>query len=697
MEPPPGIAFAQDIEWVSKEPALVVWTDPGRSEISSLGLPCPTGTPTLLTLWLGKDTSRGLYILLHLRITIRVSKRRKTFDHFLLPSQDTCATESSSVVNLDNAPENIRQCLKEAYGNSSTKKCLRVPFRQPKRGRVLMPTAPENVPCLGGTALHLLTLLRSLSCAHSLDIFVGHSSYAQQALMNFEGDVSVGEASVDLPRSYSEKGGVFDDWRRVGEQSNGCSNPQKDLSPSREDPENSYEGAKNINCARTPEVPVNHVLEEEEIERLQPTYSPPPYSPPLQNTLPATPKDTRVPLKRPRGKSTPQCLLSRSDVAYYPDTESPPTKSARSHPISKPCSPTLNDTSDVVHDTILSLSLEQALYSPTVVNTPSTIEVLHTIHSEPHTPTVATKDEGDGASTGPLLSIQGDTSPSAISTSDRSETPGIKPTIFKKRHELPRYSPKAEDVASQTDQEHLSMKVVRSFTSAHESWDVISPRSVIRSLNKELRTLISAQVPLLTEQALQRVMEDLLDSLEYSQKVAENGLQETFDNLKVELQLETEKGVEELDEHAGDTLTDVKDQMEDLASGHLLAFEDMLQRTGEQLKQSLRAFLEVLAKAVAMNKHDDRTANNDTISTQCRDQQPAVSCGKHSPVAPDIAASPAAAATKLFLHEFGDLCMTAKVKVLDRLASHNTAEVFLTVDKELREAWIASWTGQTLP
>ncbi|KAI4722675.1 hypothetical protein E4T48_01159 [Aureobasidium sp. EXF-10727] len=404
--------------------------------------------------------------------------------------------------------------------------------------------------------------------------------------MRFERDVSANEARVDLPRSYSEKGGVFDDWRRVGERPNGCSDPQKNPPSSREDPEDIHKGVKNIDRATTPE-DVDHVLVEQ-IGHAQPTCSPPPYSPLLQTTLPATPKDARVPLKRPR-----------------------------------------------------------------VVNTPSTVEVAHTIHPEPHTPTIIkfTRDNENDSFTSSLLNIQQDTPPSAISTSDRSETPGIQPTIFKNRHELPRYSPKAEEMASQTDQENLSMKVVRNFASAHESVDTLSSRSVVRSLNEKLRTLVSAKVPLLTQQALQRVMEDLLESLEYGQKVAEVDLQETTDNLKIELQLETEKGVEEIGEHAEDTLTNIKVQMEDLASGHLLAFEDMLQRTGEQLKQTLKAFLEVLAKAVALDKHnDDQTANEDTVP-YWRDQQTVVPSDLHSPVAPGIADSPAAAATKLFLHE----------------------------------------------
>jgi hypothetical protein len=190
----------------------------------------------------------------------------------------------------------------------------------------------------------------------------------------------------------------------------------------------------------------------------------------------------------------------------------------------------------------------------------------------------------------------------------------------------------------------------------------------MRSSNKELRALVFAQVPLLTEQALQRIMEDLLRSLEYSQKVAEVSLQETSDDLKIELQLEKDKGVEDIDDHAQDVLTEVKSQMEDLASGHLVAFEDMLQWTGEQLKQTLKAFLQVLAKAVRKGGDDEQPPS------------PAI-----------IAHSPVSAATKLFLHESNHLSTADKMKVLDRLAHQNTAEIFLTVDTELREAWVSNW------
>lgn len=223
----------------------------------------------------------------------------------------------------------------------------------------------------------------------------------------------------------------------------------------------------------------------------------------------------------------------------------------------------------------------------------------------------------------------------------------------------------------------------------------------MRSLSKELHTLVSAKVPLLTEQALQRLINDLLETLDYSQKDAELGLQETLDDLKVELQLEKDKSIEDIDDHAEHTLTDVKCQMEDLASGHLVSFEDVLQRTGEQLKQTLKAFLIVLAKAVATGKLDDddqAASTNDINMTRPREQHPLATADSQKPnvVSSGMADSPAVAATRLFLLEFGDLCMSAKVKVLDKLASQNTAEIFLTVDKELREAWIASWTGQIL-
>jgi len=211
--------------------------------------------------------------------------------------------------------------------------------------------------------------------------------------------------------------------------------------------------------------------------------------------------------------------------------------------------------------------------------------------------------------------------------------------------------------------------------------------------------LVSAKVPLLTEQALQRIIDDLLESLDYSQKVAEIGLQETLDELKVELQLEKDKGLEDIDDHAENVLDDIKIQMEDLASGHLLAFEDTLQRTGQQLKQTLKAFLLVLAKAVATGKVDDdvQTTNMDATNATKYQEEHSFATSSTQPSnfpLPSTVHSPAVAATKLFLLESGDLCTSAKVKVLERLASQSTAEIFLTVDKGLREAWVASWTGQ---
>ncbi|KAG9593332.1 hypothetical protein KCU77_g7950, partial [Aureobasidium melanogenum] len=684
MEPPPGVAFAQELEWVCKEPALVIWNDPNRSEISSLGLPCPTGKPTLLTLWIGRNAFREAYLMLQLRITIRVSKRRKILDHYLLHSSGTCVTASTSVVHLKDASENIRQCLEEAYGKFSTQKCLRIPFLQPKLGRVLMPIVPDNAPCLGGTALHLLTLLHSLSRATSFEIFVGHSSYAQHALANIEGALA-DSRNVDLLSSYEGNGGVFDDWRQIGIEQSDCSEIQDE----HERVKSNYENVDTI--------PYGACIPGEQSLHVEPTCLPPPYSPlPPQNAgLPTTPKETRASYRNlDLIKSTGSLKRSRD-----PEADLPPTKSARSQPIS--CSPTYNDTSDVTHELEKLSPLDQTVYSPTIVNTPSTVQDKHTL-SPSFTPddTKTGQIEANGSFAGHLLSARRNTSPSILSTPGRSDTLDIKPTIFTNEDELPRYSTDAGKVSTQARDQDLREKA-NSFVSTSGSLDMISPKPTMRSLNKELRMLVSAKVPLLTEQALQRIIDDLLASLEYNQKVAEVGLQETLDDLKVELQLEKDKGVEEMNDHAENILTDVKCQMEDLASGHLLAFEDMLQRTEEQLKQSLKAFLVVLAKAVATGEpdDDDRTTNiNKTNATQLPEQHSSAASNMQTPnvMSANMADSPAVAATKLFLLEFGDLCMSAKVKVLDRLASQNTAEVFLTVDKELREAWVASWIGQTL-
>lgn len=291
MEPPPGIALTHEVEWVCKEPALVVWNDPDRSVISSLGLPCPTGKPTLLTLWVGQDATKSTHVMLHLRISVRISKRRKTFDHYLLPTSGFSATESCSVVNLEDAPESVRQCVEETYGKSSTKKCLRVPFHQPSHGRVLMPLVPEGAPCLQGTAVHLLTLFRSLSRAENFDIYVGHSSYAQHALMNLETGVPAGGDEVDLTRSYNN-GGVFDDWRQVGVTPaiDGATS-LNNVATNRKSLQGSNRSVKNDDPAISLE-PYG-----------QPTCSPPPYSPPSHATeSPVTPQ-AKAYLKRTRGKS----------------------------------------------------------------------------------------------------------------------------------------------------------------------------------------------------------------------------------------------------------------------------------------------------------------------------------------------------------------------------------------------------------
>ena len=149
-----------------------------------------------------------------------------------------------------------------------------------------MPLVPESAPCLAGTALHLLTLFRSLSHAKSFEIFVGHSSYAQHALMNLEIAVSGSGAEVDLPRSYNN-GGVFDDWRQIGA---GCADFQgNEVASGREDQQ-----VRNTNVKRVDRT-------SPEVDE-QPICSPPPYSPPVQTLkLPATPQ-AKACLKRSRGK-----------------------------------------------------------------------------------------------------------------------------------------------------------------------------------------------------------------------------------------------------------------------------------------------------------------------------------------------------------------------------------------------------------
>ena len=285
-------------------------------------------------------------------------------------------------------------------------------------------------------------------------------------------------------------------------------------------------------------------------------------------------------------------------------------------------------------------------------------------------------------------------SPTIINTpSTVDDNPGIKPTIFTTRQQPPEYAASVDEEVPETAQEKVR-KTTRSFTSTPEILDAISPKSVMRALNNELRALVSAQVPLVTEQTLQRIMEELFSSLEYTQKLAEVALQETSDDLKTELQLEKDKGIEDIDDHAQEVLTDVKCQMEDLASGHLVAFEDLLQRTSEQLTLTLKVFLGTVAKAVAMAKEHETQADPTNPQTQHTAVPSSQRTPKESTLSPGIiATSSASTATKLFLNDFEDLGTTDKIKVLEKLTQQQTAEVFLTVDQQLREAWVASWTA----
>jgi hypothetical protein len=273
---------------------------------------------------------------------------------------------------------------------------------------------------------------------------------------------------------------------------------------------------------------------------------------------------------------------------------------------------------NVPHEAKRSASLESTVYSPTIINTPSTV------------------------------------------------TPNIKPTIFTTRHEPPEYSPNVKDVASQSTKGQTS-----SFPS---------------------NPSLSTPRPLLT-QTLQAHIDDLLSTLTYNQQTAEISLQETLDDYKVELQLEKEKAIEEIEEFAHEVLEDVKGQMEDLSGGYLVGFEDLLQRRGEEVKEMRAGGSGVSGEDVVRGRdgHDDWVdlmrpdSRRTVVSAQLQITDVRETPPRKTPP------SAATAATKIFLHDFKHLCLADKVKVLERLASQNTAEVFLTVDTELREAWVSSW------
>ncbi|CAD0054365.1 unnamed protein product, partial [Aureobasidium pullulans] len=624
MEPPTSIAFSHEPEWICKEPALVTWNDNDRLELSSIGLPCPTGKPTQITLWVGKHPTNGLCIVLQLRITARFSKRRRVLDYYLpLPPP----TGDISVMKVDDASQNLKGCLEDAYGKSSTKKCIRVSFQLSGLGRVLMPIVPDNARCFEGTPFHLLTQFRSLSHTSQLDVYVAYSSYAQHALINLEPPLKNFLACtehIDLPRSYGGNGGVFDDWRQLGDKSpNSFSDAQQPWLGQGKDQEHTQPGvdtSPRVETHRSLSAEAYEVPEHGPPADVQEMYSPPPYSPARQSIRTSVRPE---PLRVSKLQSELPGYLKRSRAKFD-----------RIELFSS----TIIDASNVVNHKRSPQVQRVCSYSPTVANTPSTVEEpqlfpleyttptrreYHTTNSSPvqglfssrHTTShsrtgrSAAIKERDSA-TGHTLDFNRGSLASLNNTDSSSpETPRITPTVFTRRLEFLSVPVDAEDIVSKLEHEQSPEKNTGSFVSTQRSLDHVSPTRTDHPLNKALKALVAAQLPPLTTQALQRLMDDLLESVDYSYKVAELGLQETSDEFKVELQLEKDKGVEEITEHAEEILAGVKGQMEDLA-------------------------------------------------------------------------------------KFGDLRAAVKVKVLERLTSQSTAEVFLTVDRELREAWVASWTGE---
>ncbi|TIA75395.1 hypothetical protein D6C76_06047, partial [Aureobasidium pullulans] len=550
-------------------------------------------------------------------------------------------------------------------------------------------------------------------------------SYAQHALINLEPPLKNFLACtehIDLPRSYGGNGGVFDDWRQLGDKSpNSFSDAQQPWLGQGKDQEHTQPGvdtSPRVETHRSLSAEAYEVPEHGPPADVQEMYSPPPYSPARQSIRTSVRPE---PLRVSKLQSELPGYLKRSRDSDSPGGDEPCAKSAKFDRIEL-FSSTIIEASNVVNHKRSPQVQRVCSYSPTVANTPSTVEEsqlfpleyttptrreYHTTNSSPvqglfssrHTTShsrtgrSAAIKERDSA-TGHTLDFNRGSLASLNNTDSSSpETPRITPTVYTRRLEFLSVPVDAEDIVSKLEHEQSLEKNTGSFVSTQRSLDHVSPTRTDHPLNKALKALVAAQLPPLTTQALQRLMDDLLESVDYSYKVAELGLQETSDEFKVELQLEKDKGVEEITEHAEDILAGVKGQMEDLASGHLLSFEDMLQKTNGQLQQIFKAFLGGLAKAMAMGKDClDRRAAEDTKvdAPLVRHQRPA--CENLQPISmPD---SSPVAATKLFLQEFGDLRAAVKVKVLERLTSQSTAEVFLTVDRELREAWVASWTGE---
>lgn len=219
---PVSLALKRNVSWTLKEPVLVVWKDPCKTDISSLGQPCPINGNTNVTLWVGERPEENLVvILLQMTISIKVSSRKKSFDlFFILPSDKLCVNHDDgafpAVLISDVSPEVYERLEHTRLESSEKKRLIHLPFLLDSPGLVLMNVRPEKARPVTGTPLHLMLLLKSLSRMLAFEVYIGYSTYATESLRRLQSRLASGAGSleVDLERSYACAGGDFDNWAR---------------------------------------------------------------------------------------------------------------------------------------------------------------------------------------------------------------------------------------------------------------------------------------------------------------------------------------------------------------------------------------------------------------------------------------------------------------------------------------------------
>lgn len=179
--------------------------------------------------------------------------------------------------------------------------------------------------------------------------------------------------------------------------------------------------------------------------------------------------------------------------------------------------------------------------------------------------------------------------------------------------------------------------------------------------------LVRELLPALVTEVLKENMDAFLDSIQVGHDMAEADFREEVDEAKVAFLEKKEEGIHELDDHYQERLAEAQDRLTDARELLETLVADLDQKT-LTLQDFLRKGVDVMTKGVL----------GSILMTK-------------APVHDANRKSPTVRATEILLRDFGGLPVTDKTKLLTRIADKGFAEVFVTVDDNIRQALVGAW------